>query len=483
MHYKWITDLDADNEALQSGELQGIMNFWKTQKEHLRRNERTNKFNQELARSWAIETGIIENVYSIDRGTTQLLIEKGFSEEWIEHGTADRPAHEIKQILDDHKSALEGIFDFIKADRPLSLSYIKELHAVLLRHQKTSSAKDPGGREVKIPLISGDWKKTPNNPTRQDGALHEYCPPEHVQSEMEKLLKWHSQHAQANISAEIQAAWIHHRFTQIHPFQDGNGRVARALATLVFLKADLFPLVIDRNIRDKYIDACERADEGDLKNLIDIFVGKQRDAFLKVISITDKIEREARYQNEIIDAIAERLMKRDANEKERELKKTYSLVLQLKKETVGYLTEIRKKLSEKLQDAAAPIFKVLESNTENSHWYKWQIVEMGKRDDYYVNTSALAEWAALKIKEKRSAGIIVSIHGMGYEYQGVVGVQAFIEYREPGEDGDSKRVDKLADVFSFAPYEPDKSIFERYRKWLHEAVLAGLDAWKTSIEA
>ena len=39
-----------------------------------------------------------------------------------------------------------------------------------------------------------------------------------------------------DVAPEVEAAWLHHRFTQIHPFQDGNGRIARALATLIFVK-------------------------------------------------------------------------------------------------------------------------------------------------------------------------------------------------------------------------------------------------------
>lgn len=51
------------------------------------------------------------------------------------------------------------------------------------------------------------------------------------------------------VSPEVEAAWLHHRFTQIHPFQDGNGRIARLLASLVFIKAGWFPLVVTRDDR------------------------------------------------------------------------------------------------------------------------------------------------------------------------------------------------------------------------------------------
>ena len=64
---------------------------------------------------------------------------------------------------------------------------------------------------------------------------------------MENLMRW-----LGGYSAEdpvIVASWFHHRFTQIHPYQDGNGRVIRALTTLILLRSDLLPLVIDRDLR------------------------------------------------------------------------------------------------------------------------------------------------------------------------------------------------------------------------------------------
>ena len=45
----------------------------------------------------------------------------------------------------------------------------------------------------------------------------------------------YTEHQGCGVPLEVEAAWLHHRFTQIHPFEDGNGRVARALASLVFI--------------------------------------------------------------------------------------------------------------------------------------------------------------------------------------------------------------------------------------------------------
>ena len=112
----------------------------------------------------------------------------------------------------------------------------------VIAHQETVEGIDSLGRIASIPLLRGAYKKLPNNPLRQDGTVHEYCPPEQVDSEMDRLIALHHQHQNNGVPPEVEAAWLHHRFAQIHPFQDGNGRIARALATLVLVKAGWFPL-------------------------------------------------------------------------------------------------------------------------------------------------------------------------------------------------------------------------------------------------
>ena len=93
---------------------------------------------------------------------------------------------------------------------------------------------------------------------------------------MDRLLAWHAAHESAGVCPEVEAAWLHHRFAQIHPFEDGNGRVARALTAAVFLRTDYLVLVIrDEEHRDPYLDAIEAADGGNLKPLVDLFADVQ----------------------------------------------------------------------------------------------------------------------------------------------------------------------------------------------------------------
>src|SRR4029077_20167961 len=121
-------------------------------------------------------------------------------------------------------------------------------------------------------LDKGQYKTQPNSPTRPDGSVHEYCPPEHVASEMDNLITMYHRHEERGVPPEVEAAWLHHRFTQIHPFADGNGRVARAISTLVFIKAGWFPLIVKREDWTRYVEALERADRDDLRLLVALFV-------------------------------------------------------------------------------------------------------------------------------------------------------------------------------------------------------------------
>ncbi|MBV9038095.1 MAG: Fic family protein, partial [Acidobacteriaceae bacterium] len=271
-----IADLPSDLNALTDGELLPLAQFWSDQKGELDRIGQLQKFNQELAREWAIETGQIEGIYDIDRGTTRTLIERGINADFIPRVSNQQSPELIAAIIRSHLEVLDGLFDFIKGNRPLSKGYIHELHAALLRQQQTATVMDQFGNVFRADLLKGHYKKQPNNPTRPDGSVHQCCPPEHVDSEMERLIELHAQHISQGVPVEIQSAWLHHRFAQIHPYQDGNGRVARALASLIFIKAGWFPVVVTRDDRTRYIDALEIADQGDLHPLVEFFVDVQK---------------------------------------------------------------------------------------------------------------------------------------------------------------------------------------------------------------
>ena len=200
-----------------------------------------------LIRRLSIETGILERLYDLDRGTTEALVEKGFAENLIAHADTNisNPYATLMEYLRDQEAAIQLVMDVVGRSRPLSKGLLHELHVILTRHQETTSAIDQFGNHLEIPLLRGKFKEHPNNPRRPDGSIHEYCPPIHVDSEVDRLIDLYNSYN--SIDPIVVAAWLHHRFTQIHPYQDGNGRLARVIATMLLVQNDLLPIVLDRD--------------------------------------------------------------------------------------------------------------------------------------------------------------------------------------------------------------------------------------------
>ena len=162
------------------------------------------------------------------------------------------------------------MFALVKADRPLTVHSLKEWHALLTRHQASAAGFNPFTRQLtEIPLLRGEFKRRPNNPLREDGFVHEYCPPEQTRSEVDRFLALHASHQKLNLATEVEAAWLHHEFVRIHPFQDGNGRMSRMLMAIPYARAGEFPPVILALNKLEYISALELADAGRFTAFVD----------------------------------------------------------------------------------------------------------------------------------------------------------------------------------------------------------------------
>ena len=167
------------------------------------------------------------------------------------------------------RPGLEMVVEYARDDRSLTTSFIKELHALTTRAQAYYDATDSLGRPFQAFLQRGSYKTLPNNVQRSDGSLLEFAPPEQVAGEIERLVETYN--AMDLLHPVVSAAWLHHRFVQIHPFQDGNGRVARALTLLAFEQRHYAPMVVDRDSRAGYLQALDEANAGDLVPLGRLF--------------------------------------------------------------------------------------------------------------------------------------------------------------------------------------------------------------------
>jgi Fic family protein len=474
--YEWkpIEDLPDDWRELASSEMAGLFAAWKDQVVQLKDSPAYQEFQVRLRREWAIETGIIEGLYDIDRGVTRTLIERGLHASLIAHGDANKPAEEIIPMLKDHEMVVEGLFDFIGQKRSLSTSYIKQVHQALTTHQETAKGIDSLGRTIQIPLLRGEWKKRPNNPTRPDGKVHEYCPPEQVASEMDRLIEMHQRHLQEEAPPEVEAAWLHHRFVQIHPFQDGNGRVARALASLVLIRAWWFPLVIHRDERSEYIDCLEQADAGDLSSLVQLFVRVQKRAFNQATSLSKSALLSPDSIEQVIDKGLEKLKQRD-------------VILQQLRDRAVRLQEMAR---EKLQSVASSLTIQLKSlnpryaatvvsldSLPEESTMRPGTLEIADRFGYRADPDSYAHCIFLAIIEKQGSQITFSFHAASDLTPRLLAVSAWFSTG----DAPYTFIPVCRDIFQCAIQEEEDSIVSRFRDWLDETLLIGLEQWRRQI--
>lgn len=466
--YKWkpIEDLPQDATTLTDAELEALHLVWNDQKLSLEQSGVLEKFYGEIQREWGIETGVIERVYTLDRGTTQLLIEHGIDAALIPHEATNRDPQQVARIIQDHVEALEGMYAFVSGQRKLTTGYIKELHAALLRHQETVTAVDQFDNLLEKPLEKGSYKKSPNNPRRLDGSVHEYCPPEHVASEMDRMILLHGKHSERSVPPEVEAAWMHHVFTQIHPFEDGNGRVARAIASLILIKAGWFPLVITRD--DKYIDALEVADGGDLRPLISLFAQTQKRALIKAGEVAYELKPPQTVE-EAIAAARDRLVSR-GQIPPRDWMKAKETAQALFNLASQRLASLMGRLNAEIGVLRPGFQFTLGSGTGGLP----VVVGLATQLDYLPNLGEYHQWSQLALGSGAET-ITVSFHAVGAKYRGLLA--ALVLFQRQGISADLA----TDDVFQINYKEDLAQAQKRFEPWLEKSLARALTLWRSGL--
>ncbi len=470
--YQWheISDLPSEIEAAQDPELEFLRDMWRVERGRCDLQQIA-AINRELAREWAIETGIIEGVYTLDRGITQTLIERGIDAAYIPHGASNRDSELVARIIQTHADVLEGLFAFVNGQRTLSTAYIRELHAALMQNQSTVTVFNQFGKAFEKELERGKYKTMPNNPRRPDGQFHEYCPPEHVASEMDRLVALHHEHMERSVQPQVEAAWLHHAFTQIHPFQDGNGRVARAISSVVLIKGEYFPLVVSRDDRVKYIEALECADVGDLSQLVKMFATIQKRAFTRAIGRSADV-RPAVSVDEAIDAIRELLvgLGRITPAEFLKVKATASAIMNA---TSNALDPVLARLQADIGEAN-PQYR-FEASTFGSPSPR-ELHEMATRFKYDPNATKDSQSIRLSLKVYDDVSrIVVSLHGVGSQFKGLIAVVAYFQF------GEGTPVPLSDDVFRISYQEDAVAVLPRYQTWLDACLIRGLAEWRRTL--
>jgi Fic family protein len=387
-----------------------------------------------ILRSHAIETGIIEQLYDVEWGVTEALVAEGISQEVLERagGGLER---DTLAIINDQYEALEFVAEAARGERPFTVSFVRELHQLITRHQESYDATDALGRSTNPPLLHGEWKTFPNHVTRPDGSKLEYCPPERVQDQMEALV---GLLAADQSHPVVRAAWLHHRFISIHPFQDGNGRVARALVLLELLRGHLAPLVVGRDVRGTYIDKLDVANDGDLEPLILLFAELERQAMIRQFQEPLRPEASGSVLDVAKAAAAKLADVQEAARKEKS-QKLAALSLSINARVGSKLKAMKGELEQTFQAVDPKAHAWVQSanlGQENATHYYGQIVGLAKRHQFFANLSEGTWWTVfnLQLLQQRLRLLVATVK-VGSGDTGVGEVMVAAERLVTTEDG------------------------------------------------
>lgn len=128
-----------------------------------------------------------------------------------------------------HNIALKMVLEEASTDNPLTETFIRQVHKTLLREDS--------------------------------GERFEYASPEETPMLMADLMEWyHNEETKTELSPLELAAMFHYRYIRIHPFEDGNGRIARLLMNFILARHNYPLVVVPTKTKSQYLDALSSVD-------------------------------------------------------------------------------------------------------------------------------------------------------------------------------------------------------------------------------
>ena len=146
-------------------------------------------------------------------------------------------------------------------ETPLTQNFIKTLHKTLLREDYTVYRNLPGAVQTSYVIHAGQYKRRPNSVIIRYGDRFEYASPEETPGLMADLVDWYNKAEQEGKLSPVElAALFHYRYIRIHPFEDGNGRIARLMVNFILARHN-YPMVVVRSRKkSEYLEALHQAD-------------------------------------------------------------------------------------------------------------------------------------------------------------------------------------------------------------------------------
>ncbi len=234
--------------------------------------EQERRLVQKLRLDWNFHSSHIEG-NTLTYGETKALLLWGLT-------AGGKPLRDVLEMK-GHDEVVQSLFDIVQnKSEPITEVFIRNLHKKILGEPFGIDAETPDGKPTKKRVVPGEYKKQQNYVKAADGSLVEFASPEETPAKMKDLLDWYRKN-EAKENPLILAATFHYKFIKIHPFDDGNGRMARILMNFILMSRDLPPAIIRTEKRQSYLQALAYADAGDLERFTG-YVGEQVIASLEL---------------------------------------------------------------------------------------------------------------------------------------------------------------------------------------------------------
>jgi Fic family protein len=168
----------------------------------------------------------------------------------------------------------------------------------------------PAGRSGIYKITVGDWRKDSTGPMQVvSGALgrekvHFQAPDaSRLDTEMTPFLNWFNK--EKKLDPVIKAGVAHLWFVTLHPFEDGNGRIARAVADMLLARSDgssqrFYSMSSQiRSDRKEYYNILERTQKGnlDITDWLKWFLNCLSEALNSTDTILAKVLYKAQFRN------------------------------------------------------------------------------------------------------------------------------------------------------------------------------------------